>query len=82
MLIQGYLGCESNPCENAGRCQIHEYSYICNCVAGTGGRHCEGKHLVLLYSLVYQDHFAFKNTVWFELHVFLYSLVYQEKIAR
>ena len=54
LIIQGYLGCESNPCENAGTCRrVHEDSYICTCVAGTKGRHCEGKT-----SFVYQDHFA------------------------
>ncbi|XP_051558038.1 coagulation factor VII isoform X1 [Myxocyprinus asiaticus] len=34
--------CKSNPCENNGKCEIHNAeSYTCLCAPGFNGRHCE-----------------------------------------
>ncbi len=33
--------CASGPCENGGSCADEVNRYICNCVTGYAGAHCE-----------------------------------------
>lgn len=33
--------CLSNPCQNGGTCDDRENGYVCYCVAGYAGVHCE-----------------------------------------
>lgn len=33
--------CDSNPCQNSGRCELDDFGYTCRCNAGYTGVHCE-----------------------------------------
>jgi hypothetical protein len=39
--IVGIHECASNPCLNGGTCADGLFSYVCECLAGTEGTHCE-----------------------------------------
>jgi len=49
--------CASNPCKNQGSCQNGNNTYICTCIEGYTGRHCEiGTEIVFTRKLkTYSD---------------------------
>ena len=39
--------CFANPCKNSGVCQNTDTGYICSCVDGYRGSHCEGMRTII-----------------------------------
>ena len=47
--------CSPNPCKNAASCTVAPYGYVCTCVAGYKGRHCETGIVYLFNGLEYNQ---------------------------
>jgi len=41
--------CSSNPCQNGASCSIEITEYLCHCIAGYTGVHCETGKLNEVY---------------------------------
>ena len=35
--------CFPNPCKNDAHCETHGLTFVCQCILGYKGKHCEGK---------------------------------------
>ena len=67
-LFADILQCTSHPCMNGATCLANPNSYLCSCVAGYTGTHCETGSSLIMTSTVHHTRLYLNNNMIYNAH--------------